>query len=44
MSRDAYERVLAKLELYGFLDEAEEDVRSGDQGISVETMRERLRA
>jgi hypothetical protein len=34
----------AKSELYRLLDEAEEDVRNGDQGISVEAMRERLRA
>jgi hypothetical protein len=34
----------AKSELYRLLDEAEEDVRNGDQGISVEAMRERFRA
>ncbi len=34
----------ARSELYRLLDEAEEDVRNGDQGISVEAMRERLRA
>ena len=44
MSLDAYERSQARLELYRLLDEAEDDFRKGDRGISVEAMRERLTA
>jgi len=43
MSLAAYERVEARLELYRLLDEAEEDVRRGDRGVSVKTMRDRLK-
>ncbi len=42
MSLEVFERLQARLELYRLLDEAEEDVRKGDQGIGVEEMRERL--
>ena len=44
MSADAYERTEARLELYRLLDEAEDDFRAGDRGISVEAMRERLKS
>ena len=43
MSLAAYERVEARLELYRLLAEAEEDVRHGDRGVSVKTMRDRLK-
>jgi prevent-host-death family protein len=43
MSLAAYEREQARLELYRLLDEAETDVLAGDRGISVKTMRKRLR-
>ncbi len=43
MSLAAYERAEARLELYRMLDEAEEDVRGGDRGVSVKTMRDRLK-
>lgn len=42
MSLEVFERLQARLELYRLLDEAEEDVRRGDEGISVAAMRERL--
>jgi prevent-host-death family protein len=42
MSLAAFERDRARLELYRLLDEAERDVRSGDRGIGVKTMRRRL--
>lgn len=42
MSLDAYQRFQARLELYRLLDEAEEDVRQGDPGITVHQLRERL--
>ncbi len=42
MSLEVYERLQARLELYRLLDEAEEDVLKGDEGISVAEMRERL--
>lgn len=42
MSLAAYERDRARLELYRVLDEAETDVRAGDRGVSVATMRKRL--
>jgi prevent-host-death family protein len=42
MSVAAYERDQARLDLYRLLDEAESDVRSGDRGISPDTMRKRL--
>jgi len=44
MSLAAYERDQARLELYRLLGEAEEDLRSGDRGISVAKMRKILRA
>ena len=43
MSLAAYERAEARLDLYRMLDEAEEDVRHGDRGVSVKTMRDRLK-
>ena len=44
MSLAAYERAEARLDLYRMLDEAEEDVRGGgDRGVSVKTMRDRLK-
>ncbi len=42
MSLEAFERFQARLELYRLLDEAEDDVRNGDRGITVAAMRERL--
>ncbi len=42
MSLAAYERDQARLELYRLLDEAELDVRAGDRGVSVKTLRKRL--
>lgn len=42
MTHDAYEQTQARLELYKLLDEAEEDVRQGDQGMTVAELRERL--
>src|SRR5688500_3311737 len=42
MSLAAYERVGARLELYARLEEAEEDVRNGDRGTGVKTLRRRL--
>jgi prevent-host-death family protein len=42
MSLAAYERDQARLELYRLLDEAEQDVRAGDRGVSVKTLRKRL--
>ena len=44
MSVAAYERDQARLELYRLLDEAEADVRAGDKGASVATVRRRLRS
>ena len=43
LSLAAYDRVQARLELYGLLDEAEADVQAGDRGISVQEMRRRLK-
>jgi prevent-host-death family protein len=43
MSLAAWERERSRLELYRLLDEAEADVRAGDQGITVAAMRKRLR-
>lgn len=43
LSLAAYERDRARLELYRLLDEAEADVRAGDRGIGVASMRRRLR-
>jgi prevent-host-death family protein len=43
MSLAAWERERARLELYRLLDEAEADVRGGDKGITVATLRKRLR-
>lgn len=42
MSLAAYERLQARLELYRLLDEAERDVRAGDRGVTVRTLRRRL--
>ncbi|MBI5367377.1 MAG: type II toxin-antitoxin system Phd/YefM family antitoxin [Planctomycetes bacterium] len=42
MSLAAYERDRARMELYRLLDEAEEDCRRGDRGVSVRTARKRL--
>lgn len=42
MSAAAYERDQARLELYRLLDEAEADVRAGDRGVSMRTVRKRL--
>lgn len=42
MSMAAYERQVARLELYRLLDEAEADERAGDRGISIAAMRRRL--
>lgn len=44
MSVAAFERERARLDLYRLLDEAEDDVRRGDRGISPRTLRRRLRA
>ncbi len=44
MSLAAYERDQARLELYRLLGEAEEDLRSGDRGMSLAKMRKVLRA
>jgi prevent-host-death family protein len=43
MSMAAYERMQARLDLYRLLDEAEADVRAGDRGASVASVRKRLR-
>ena len=43
MSLDAYERGQARLELYRLLDAAEADFQNGDRGVSVESIRQRLR-
>jgi prevent-host-death family protein len=43
MSVAAYERIEARLELYGLLEQAEADVAAGDRGVSVQTVRKRLR-
>jgi prevent-host-death family protein len=43
MSLAAYERDQARFELYRLLDEAEADVRAGDKGISLATLKKRLR-
>ena len=42
MSLAAYERIQARLDLYRQLDEAEADVRAGDRGRSVASVRRRL--
>ncbi len=39
----AYERNRARTQLYGLLEEGEEDLKRGDRGISVESARRRLR-
>ena len=44
VSHASWERQQARLDLYTALDEAEADVRAGDRGIGVTTMRARLRA
>jgi prevent-host-death family protein len=43
MSVAAWERQQARLELYGLLDEAERDLAAGDRGVTVKTLRKRLR-
>ena len=43
MSLATWEREQARLELYGLLDAAEADVKSGDRGITVAEMRKRLK-
>ena len=42
MSMELYEREMARLELYGLLEEAEEDVRKGDRGSSPRAVRKRI--
>lgn len=42
MSLAAYERDVARLDLYRLLDEAETDVQAGDRGIGVKAMRKLL--
>jgi prevent-host-death family protein len=42
MSLAAYERLEAQLELYRLLEEAEADVKAGDRGVSVKSLRKRL--
>ncbi len=42
LSMAAWERSEARLELYRLLEEAERDVRAGDRGISLKTLRKRL--
>ena len=42
MSVAAYERDQARLELYRLLDESEADVKAGDRGVGVATLRKRL--
>lgn len=42
MSLAAYEGLQARLELYRSLDEAEEDERAGDRGVTVRELRRRL--
>ena len=44
MSVAAFEREQARLELYRLLDQAEDDVRRGDRGIALGTLRKRLKA
>ncbi|MCZ6696332.1 MAG: type II toxin-antitoxin system prevent-host-death family antitoxin [Acidobacteria bacterium] len=43
VSHAAWERQQARLDLYTALGEAEANVRAGDRGIGVTTMRARLR-
>ena len=43
MSVAAWERERSRLELYGLLATAEEDVRRGDRGIGMKALRARLR-
>lgn len=43
MSVAAYERDRARLDLYRLLDEAESDVRAGDRGVGLKTLRNRFR-
>ncbi len=43
LSMAAWEREQARFALYRALDEAEDDVRRGDRGVSVGTVRRRLR-
>ena len=43
MSLAAYERDQARIELYRLLDDAEADVAAGDRGVSIRTIRRRLK-
>ncbi len=43
MGIGAHERRQARLELYRLLDESETDFQAGDRGVSVESIRQRLR-
>ena len=43
MSLAAYERLQSQLDLYRQLEEAETDVRAGDRGATVDTVRRRLK-
>ena len=43
MSVAAYERDVARLELYRLLDESEADERAGDRGISLRELRKCLK-
>jgi PHD/YefM family antitoxin component YafN of YafNO toxin-antitoxin module len=42
MSLATYEREQRRIEVYRLLDEAEADVRAGDQGIGMKALRKRL--
>jgi prevent-host-death family protein len=42
MSLASYERLQARLELYQLLDDAEADVRAGDRGVTLRTLRKQL--
>jgi prevent-host-death family protein len=43
MSLAAYEQMRAQLDLYRMLEEAEADAAAGDRGVSVATVRRRLK-
>jgi prevent-host-death family protein len=43
MSLAAYEGLRARLDLYRALDEAEEDERAGDRGVTVRALRRQLK-
>lgn len=42
MSMELYEREMARLELYALLGEAEDDVRRGDRGTTVASVRKKI--